>query len=393
MKAFASSWKTNALAAACAVLATLSGAASAANNWNPQHILSAFKNPYHTITSPSNTTIVGTIAHRGVVSSGCPENSSCSILATYNANVEAIELDVKQSDTGQPWLFHDQNVGRLIDHSPAFNIFQDATNPAGWNPDVRSLDDQALTSTYFLRDKNFNRTGYHPVSLSRALDLIKSSANHMVVVLDIKTLDAVSRAADMAKARGMQNQVVLKFSASLLPNNPGSIVNYTKGVAFVPTIYAGDMDKIVDSGYVGSCSKLLGSYLCRVESWITDATKVSNYAWVEIGNKAAQPGDPTYQLVSTLKGQKAAMGAFTPVKEYRLNASDGAHYVRSNGTCCAKLSDYLTKTKHFGNETVDLRERIDPQLSNGFTTIISDDAAAVNTETSSFGLRHTAFYN
>ena len=75
----------------------LSGLASAANIWNPQHILNAMKSPYQ-----RSRASVAVIAHRGLVSNGCPENSTCSILNTYKNNIEAIELNVKQSSDGQP---------------------------------------------------------------------------------------------------------------------------------------------------------------------------------------------------------------------------------------------------------------------------------------------------
>ncbi len=55
------------------------------------------------------------------------------------------------------WLFHDQNAGRVIDHNPGFNIFQPATNPSGWNPDISTLSSHDLINMY-LRDKNFAKT-------------------------------------------------------------------------------------------------------------------------------------------------------------------------------------------------------------------------------------------
>ncbi|MBO9790167.1 glycerophosphodiester phosphodiesterase family protein [Xanthomonas phaseoli] len=372
MKRSTRPWKKTICTLACLAIAALSGAASAANNWNPQHILGALKRP-HQISGVS----IAVIAHRGVVSAGCPENSSCSILATYNNNVEAIELDVKQSADGTPWLFHDQNVGRLLEHSPNFNIFQAANNPTGWNPDVRTLSNAELNAA-LLRDRNFAKTGYHPVTLTRALTTIRDSANHMVIVLDLKTLDAVSRAADLARAYGMENQVVLKFSASLLARNPDSITNYTKGVAFAPTIYAGDMDNLADGGYVGLCGTISSDTpFCRVNAWISQVRGKQNFAWLEIGNKQPRRGDPTAELLADNQAKKEAIGAFSPVSEYRVSSHDGYHFVRSNGTCCAALSDYLTRTKHFGDETADERPNYLLQVVAGFTSIITDDPLGV----------------
>jgi hypothetical protein len=65
------------------------------------------------------------------------------------------------------------------------------------------------------------------------------------------------------------------------------------------------------------------------------------------------------------------------VPEYRLSSHDGQHYVRSNGTCCASLDDYLTKTKYFGNEAADDRPNFRAQVTAGFTSIITDDPLGV----------------
>jgi hypothetical protein len=361
-----------ALALACASLATLSGMASAANNWNPQHILNAMKGPYQ-----GNRADVAVIAHRGLVANGCPENSTCSILNTYNNNIEAIELDVKQTSDGILWLFHDQNAGRVVDHDPPFNIFQNATNPSGWNPDIRTLTSHELVNEK-LRDKNFARTNYRPASLADGLNAVVTSANHMVVVLDLKTLDAVSRAADQVHSFRMENQVVLKFSASLLPKTPSDITRFTKGVAFAPTIYAGDMDNLADGGYLGLCgSTSPNTPFCRVNAWINEVRGQKGFAWLEIGNKQPRRSDPTAELLADNQAQKRAIGAFSPVPEYRLSSHDGQHYVRSNGTCCASLDNYLSRTKYFGNETADDRPDFRGQVTAGFTSIITDDPLSV----------------
>ncbi|EKU24030.1 glycerophosphodiester phosphodiesterase family protein [Xanthomonas graminis] len=384
MKSSRKRFKTLSLALACASLTVLSGLASAANNWNPQHILNAMKSPYQ-----GSRASVAVIAHRGLVGNGCPENSTCSILNTYNNNIEAIELDVKQSSDGQPWLFHDQNAGRVIAHSPDFNIFQPANNPAGWNPDIRSMTSHELVNS-FLRDKNFAKTNYRPVPLANALDAVHHSANHMVVVLDLKTLDAVSRAADLALYLGMQNQVVLKFSASLLPRTPTDITRYTKGVAFAPTVYAGDMDRLADGGYTGLCGTISpNTPFCRVNAWIEQARGQKGFAWLEIGNKQPRRSDPTGELLADEQANHRALGAFSPVPEYRLGSHDGQHFVRSNGTCCAALSDYLTRTKYFGNEVADDRSDFGVQALAGFTNIISDDPLSI---TRSHIFRNTSRY-
>jgi hypothetical protein len=360
-----------------------------ANSWNPEHIMLALKYPYAHHAQGN----VVTIAHRGLVGPGCPENSSCAITNAVNHNIEAIELDVKQSSQGTPWLFHDQNAGRMVAHNPGFDIY----TGRGWNADIRAMNDQQLNDST-LMDHNFKISHYNALLVSTALNDVKFGANHVVIVFDIKTADAVSRIADMVNARGMKNQVVLKFSASLFARDPASIIRYTKGVAFAPTVYTGDMDKIIDSGYgsnlPATCSdRGADRYQCRIEAWADAASRVQNYAWLEVGNKQAfAGGDPTRFLVNHMRGLKRAMGGFSPVPEYRTNAGDGAYYIRSNGTCCARLSDYLSSSKYFGREAQDDRWQVTELLNANFTSVISDNPWAVNDAATRQGRRNTRLY-
>lgn len=385
MNFFSSQW-CRLLGAVFFSIAVLSDAALAdgPQHYDPERILEAFKNPY---TGHAEERNVGIVAHRGIVASGCPENSLCSIQNTYNNGIEAIELDVKQSRNGTPYLFHDYNVGRVAAGS-GFDIY----TGKGWNADVRALDDADL-NRIILRDKRFRITGYNALSLEAALDRVKSDYPHMLVILDIKSLDALSRAADLTIRRGMENMVVLKFFATLVAAEPGNIVKYTKGVAFAPMIYASDEDNIANRYKDLSCGRA-GAYYhqCLVESWLDEASKQSNFAWIEVGNKNPLNGDPTYDLVKHVRAGHKAMGAFSPVKEYREDANDGKWYIRSNGTCCASLDDYLTNTIHFGNEVEDRRPIVRLQLENGFTSITTDDPLAAAAAASRSGMRDTNRY-
>jgi hypothetical protein len=365
-------------------LGGIAGAASAANTYNPVHILWVLKYPYSALATGN----VVTIAHRGLVGPGCPENSACSIQKAYDNNVEAIELDVKESSNGTPWLFHDQNAGRMLyNRGSDFDIY----TGKGWNPDLRTMSDMDIQNTG-LKDHDFKVTDYRPLTVESALDIVKNFTDHLVIVFDIKTATAVSRIADLVNQHGMRDQVVLKFSASLFAHNPADIIKYTKGVHFAPTVYTGDMDNIIKSGYGADCTGA-HPYRCRIEQWADAAHRVQNYAWLEVGNKEATPSDPTTFLLNYLKGQKRAIGAFSPVAEYRTNAGDGAYYIRSNGECCARLSDYLSTSVYFGRETNDDRWQVGNQLNVGFTSVISDNPWAVNNAATHVGRRNTQLYH
>lgn len=359
------------LLAAFAVGTSQFAKARADSTWKPSSILEVLKKGTGQVV----------IAHRGVYGKGCPENSTCSIKNTYTSGIEGIELDVKQSKNGTPWLFHDQNAGRVIAHDPPFNSFQGAKSPRGWNPDFRTLTDAQIKSAY-LRDASGAKTIYRPVSLQGAFATITSQDwDHMVILLDLKTLDAVSRAADLAKQYGVQNAVVLKFSASLLANNAGAFFDLqqeTKGVPFAPTMYAPDMANIMKAGWKYSAcggQSALEESRCTVESWLLDLQDDPGYAWVEVGNKLPATTDPTNFLLESK--DLGAKGGFQPVPEFPDRTGPGHSYVRSNGTCCAALSDYLTPAnKWFPAENKDGRENIHNLLDHGISSVITDSPQA-----------------
>ena len=342
--------------------------AYADSDWSPASILKVLKQGTGQVV----------IAHRGVYQKGCPENSICAIERAFQSNIEGIELDIKQSEEGTPWLFHEQNIGRLVSHDPPFDPFQDANPPAGWDPDLRTITDKQLND-FYLRDIDLAPTTYHPLSLAQALESIKARGwDHMVLVLDIKTLDAVSQAADLAIKYGLQDAVVLKFSSSLLADNSGaffSLNDTTKGLSFVPTVYAPDMENIMRAGWkYADCGDLsaLETNQCTIENWILDLQDQPGYAWLEVGNKMPVNSDPTYFL--TQSKNIGSIGGFRPVPEYPDRGGPRRSYVRSNGTCCASLDDYLTPAnKWFPAEKQDGRQDINNFWNKGFSSVITDE--------------------
>ncbi|NKI75467.1 hypothetical protein Dpoa2040_002760 [Dickeya sp. CFBP 2040] len=253
------------------------------------------------------------------------------------------------------------------------------------------MTDNQLAHSY-LRDRNFSGTRFHPLNVLEALRYIKVKAPQLLVVLDIKTAEAVSRCASIVKDLNMENQVVLKASSSLYSSNPSQSNGLPAGVHFVPTVYAGNLDDIAVNFTNVFCNAGVDVHHCRVEEWIRGAYDNPNIPWVEIGNKSPNYPDPTSSFVAQEKRYKRPMGAFVPVPEYNLSRGGGAYYVRSNATCCARLSDYLTRTRYFGNETQDERESLDLQLTSGFTNIITDNPLQAIRLTSARGMRHTERY-
>ena len=339
------------LASALLALLTL-GAMPQAQAFNTERVMNAFKYPNnwrgHTML----------ISHRGIVSPGCPENSSCSLsAAARNGNVEAIELDVKSSANGTLWLFHDLRLGRMT--NPRFDLFGGGQ---GSNPLVSQTPDTSIRNRKLL-DKAQKPTGYYPVTLQRALTMTRG----MVAILDLKTEADARRAARIVKASGAQGRVILKLSSSWYLRSPRAGIRATAaGLPYAVTIYGGDLTRI----HTTFEERAAGNPNASVVRWINRAIEANSgeFIFVELGNKQVKSGDPLNFFVRGYANGLVATSQFIPVPEYSrpqvagLDARQNG-YVKSDSSCCARLSQYLTPASaYFPGEKWDDRPYL---LQNG----------------------------
>lgn len=347
-------------------LVGMSGAANA-ENYNPTNVLYALGHPdgrLKIITS-----------HRGQYSAGCVENSICAVRAAAAADIESVEIDVKESKNGTLWPFHDMTVGRVTNYAHngrMYNPFTEGVDNSLANPAVASLTDQQL-NTLKLRDADGNVSAYWASDLKTLLTNIKNLTPNMAVILDIKTPSAVSRSADLIRELNMGSSVVMKFSVSLFA--PENVEQSTKGYRFAPTVYMGDLDRIYSHDPLRTPALVIADYLRRY-------TAIAGYTYVELGGKEFRGSGTSWALTGEmgeilflLKYRGMAVGNFVPVLEKEPDARTArTGYYRSDGSCCASLNDYLTRTRWFGTEQRDDRTNMHAQVAL-FNNVLTDDGA------------------
>jgi len=343
------------------------GSVALAENYNPSNVLYALGHP------DARLKII--TSHRGQYSAGCVENSICSVRAAAAADIESVEIDVKESKDGTLWPFHDMNVGRVTNYTyegRLFNPFTEGVDNSLANPAVASLTDRQL-NTLKLRDADGNVSQYWASDLKTLLTNIKNLTPNMAVILDIKTSSAVARSADLIRELNMGSSVVMKFSVGMFA--PENILASTKGYRFTPTVYMGDLDRIYSHDPLRTPALVIADYLHRY-------TQVAGYTYVELGGKEFRGSGSNWALTGEmgeilflLKYRGMAVGNFVPVLEKAPDARTArSGYYRSNGSCCASLNDYLTQTRWFGTEQRDDRTNMHAQVSV-FNNILTDNGA------------------
>ncbi len=220
--------------AGAGLFATLFSTAQAwAENYSPTKVIAAMKQ--------NNPRLKIIMLHRGHFSQGCPENSGCAITAASRADIEAVEIDVKESAGGTLWPIHDDTIGRATNHTIDGHLFDPYTtnqNPDN-NPDIAHTRDATLLSLH-LRDPLGHVTQYpflNPESLLRTVDLAN---RNIVYVLDMKTPTSLKKAAQIIKQLRIEDRTILNFNIAFYP--AAVIQQETLGVHFVPTIGTGNFD-------------------------------------------------------------------------------------------------------------------------------------------------------
>jgi len=350
-----------------------------AENYLPEKVLYALGHP-----DPRLAIIT---SHRGLYSPGCVENSICAVRAAADADIESVEIDVKESKEGTLWPFHDMNVGRVTNYTHngrMYNPFTAGIDNSLANPTVASLTNQQL-SRLKLRDAGGNVSPHWIADLKTLLTNIKGLTPNMAVILDIKTASAVSRSADLIRELNMGSSVVLKFDVGMF--TPENLHRSTKGYRFAPTVYMGNLDHIYARDPLGTPAIVVANYLKRY-------TSIPGYTYIELGGKEFRGSGSNWALSASmgeilfhLKYRQMAVGNFAPVLEKAPDSrTSRTGYYRSDGSCCASLTDYLTHTRTFGSEVRDDRPNLNAQVSI-FNNVLTDNARGTLTIARSTGRR------
>ncbi|WCG82492.1 glycerophosphodiester phosphodiesterase family protein [Pectobacterium sp. A5351] len=320
------------------------------------------------------------IAHRGLYGRGVAENSIASIKAAADKGIEAVELDVKPSRNNTLWLFHDLTVGRATNYGypSAFDPFSpNVGKNSELNPPVNTLTDSQLNALKVKDIIGFILPTY-ALRLEDVFAVAEQDFPNMVFILDIKNANDVGQAAFQSQKANMADRVILKFSVSAIL--PDQVTRYTNGQPFVPTVYTGDLNAIVNE-YRKEHPRRGAPVNAKliVQDYLDKYTQQKGFVYFELGMKT-WPDGPLGSYAYHLHNLGVPIGNFSPVPEARNG------YFRSNGTCCASLNDYLTPSPYFGNETVDNRTSL-RSMVDFFDNVLTDAASDAVSYADSSGYR------
>jgi glycerophosphoryl diester phosphodiesterase len=121
-----------------------------------RNILKLFRGP-PSITTDDSLLIS---AHRGVVSSGVPENSILSIQAAVDAGCVVLEIDIRSTADGVVVCLHDHGLGRAtnIAEDMGRHDLYDPSTGTGYNPLVKQMNWVGCMDQLYLKDENGNLT-------------------------------------------------------------------------------------------------------------------------------------------------------------------------------------------------------------------------------------------
>lgn len=310
------------------------------------------------IVNDVKTPDVLVLAHRGFWGRyaglpDMPENSLGSVDVANRACVDGIELDVKMSKDGVPFLMHDFNLGRT---TTVYRLFGqqkfDPMTGRGPNPKVHDVLASDIDKLTLLTPDRRMETGFKVPRVSQVLDTWKQNGMRTPLVFDTKTADAI-RALDIlvrVKQMGGANTMAVKVNATLYPDPAGFFAD-AKNLNVIP---------IYQTNMLGSIS--VADSLAK---WMR-AVQV-----IEI-NVKQKNGLLYYQKQEALRaGKRVAVFHALP------DAPVANSFYKNTGVCCYKLSDifyhHRVMGQPAGRDTEDHRGELNFLVPEGFGLITSDD--------------------
>lgn len=364
----------------------MTSAAMAATNYSPAKVIQAMKK--------DNKRLRIIAEHRGYFHQDCPENSICSIEETTRENVEAVEIDVRESGDGTLWPIHDTTLGRMTNYSlngRLFDPYSTSQENEYNNPAISRVRD-ALLEKLKLRDPLGAVTDYAFLPLEIMMHKVDQLNRNLVYIFDIKTASGISKTADMIRRLGIQDRSILKFNSTL--TSPSNVRSLTGGLYFVPVIGTGSLDTIADHYHQEKSTPAE-----RVGAYAMDYAHTAGFVYFELRNKMMRGNTSgsnlsgvyfdgsLLKLDSVLAFSGVPIGGFSPqVEHYGRNGQPGTGYYSVDGNCCTPLESRLDSSRDFGNDTRDDRSNTHQMVAVN-QVIIAERAGDAMAEARRIGAR------
>ncbi|MDH2321341.1 glycerophosphodiester phosphodiesterase family protein [Providencia rettgeri] len=364
---------------------------------------------------------VVTVDHRGDMSGSVPENSLIAFRGSYKKCRHAIETDIRLSKDGALMVFHDANIGRVLEqkYNPDRNT--------GPNPSISSLT-QAEIQAKKMRIVNWDVTNQSVPTVEEVISDYLANSGQALFYFDVKEEKAIGKVAKAISDQAQNHPDVLKrfivkFGMEHVPTYEKWVELLAKegansAVMANPYISPWGAEKINKMNIPNPPGETYKDNTSRaVASWARQPAKLVPNVEVVIKNsqdfiatikeKSAQGiyekpttlnADNTFdgtmaRMITIIKAKKKALGIFVPNPDYIQWRSDLVSqgvtvknldknrqidieeaYFYNTGYCCYTMEERLGP-----NEKEDMRMNLTWARSIGANVITVDDPDSVDT--------------
>lgn len=399
------------IAAAAAMLSIFSAgnAYAAGCNLNHAKILDTIKNQ-----KPKDLLFI--VAHRGIhgtINSDqyklTPENTRESLDNADKECIEAVEIDVRLSSDSVPMITHDANWGRELrvpngDGTCCYNPYTNVGgNPAvGSTTAAQAAQWVARPTTNFWASSKYNERG---TTLNDMLNHYQQKGYEFLIFIDVKDSPAFGKVWAEVAAHQMGDRVVIKFGAKVFPR-PQVLADKLRTIHWhcqcalsdaayinvMPVFQTSDIGPSPELGQGGGEAQVVAA----AQAWADwNAGHSGEHFVVGVETNIKQRGAILKDTILAIR-DKVSVANFMPVIEDA--TTNTGSYFRSNGSCCAFLSEYYFLGKPYGlpSDTDDERPFIDfvkdHVTGNYINVITTDNALLLAQQAQQWGRRNTLKY-
>ncbi|WP_240045173.1 glycerophosphodiester phosphodiesterase family protein [Pseudomonas viridiflava] len=296
----------------------------------------------------------------------------------HNAGIPCSEIDLQLDRAGHVILLHDSNLGRTTNVTTVGRTSDyDPYIPSGYNPALSNYMGNPL-DLYLRNPLRNGYTNQKVPSLDDVLNAIKNQRIAMILLLDVKNIEAARRAWQIVKAHTnawgtpAERWVYFKMPVNSIGMTAGEfeakgIINVQSEAGRFRLIPVFGADAIGTSGGPANLLRNWQGYYNKSYVYATEVRLKEFDSTLKFPlNNIMQKYD------SGLLRNGKTVGAYQPVPETKNN-----QYFAADGHCCTDPSFWKWKSKYkFGEETGDNRPNLHwiiHTAHDAFRYIISDD--------------------